>query len=123
MFLFPNFPDHNYSVSTRYNAFPNPLKYRVGLSVRSMTEPTNNSEESKLLTIEAEYTLPTSDQQTKNLWTFEEHSPRQAKDLVLRNYIPLDATVQRVGAWFGTPADRPDGGHEAGIFEQENNDR
>lgn len=87
-----------------------------------MTESVKSSRKGKPLTIEAEYTLPGNDCQTKNQWTFEDVSPRQAKDLVLRDYIPLNATVYRIGAWLGSPADRPDSGHEAGIFEQESND-
>lgn len=74
------------------------------------------------VTVEAEYTLPGSDEQTTQQWMFEQRSPQQAKDVVMSKYIPYEATLWRIGLWYGSPDDRPDGGHEAGILEQEKTD-
>lgn len=71
------------------------------------------------ITVEAEYTRLGCEEATVQRWTFEERSPQQAKDLVVSDLVPLSATLWRVGLWYGTPADRPDGGYETGILEED----
>lgn len=75
-----------------------------------------------LVTVEAEYTHPGSDDQTTKQWTLEGRSPLQVKDVVVSEYVPYEATLWRVGLWYGRPEDRPDGGHQAGILQQEEGD-
>lgn len=71
------------------------------------------------ITVEAQYTLPRCEEQTTTQWTLEGVSPQQAKDKVVRDYIPYEATLWRVGLWYGSPEDRPDGGHQDGILTPE----
>jgi len=49
------------------------------------------------ITVEAEYSLPSREEQTTKQWTIEGESPQQAKDKVVRDYIPNEATLWRVG--------------------------
>lgn len=71
------------------------------------------------VTVEAEYTPPEGHEVVVRQWTFERTPPQTAKDIVLRNRIPLDAQIAYVGVWHGYPEDRPHGGHKAGILEAE----
>lgn len=71
------------------------------------------------ITVEAEYTLPYSADPVIHRWPFEEVSPQEAKDKVVRDYVPLEATLWRVSLWYGSPEDRPDGGHQDGILTSE----
>lgn len=71
------------------------------------------------ITVEAEYSYPSREEQTTKHWTLEGVSPQQAKDKVIREYVPSEATLWRVGLWVGTPEDRPDGGHQDGILTSE----
>ena len=71
------------------------------------------------ITVEAEYTLPGCENQTTQHWTFEGVSPHQAKDKVVCDYVPYEATLGRVGLWYGSPEDRPDGGHQTGILSED----
>ena len=76
------------------------------------------------ITVEAEYTLPGCEDRTTQHWTFEGVSPHQAKGNVVCDYVPYEATLERVGLWYGSPADRPDGGHQTAILlETENSTR
>lgn len=85
-------------------------------------DPCGSAVRSAPVTVEAEYSQPGSDAQTTKQWTFEELSPRKAKEVVVSEYVPYEATLWRVGVWHGQSEDRPDGGHEAGILEQEEDD-
>ena len=70
----------------------------------------------KKITVEAEYTLPGCEDRTTLHWTFKGVSPHQAKDNVVSDFVPYEATLERVGLWYGSPEDRPDGGHQTGIL-------
>lgn len=70
------------------------------------------------ITVEVEYTPPERDVQITQQWSFEGVTPKQAKERVVREYVPGEATLWRVGLWHGTPKDRPDGGHETGILQK-----
>ncbi len=61
--------------------------------------------------VEAEYTLPGCEVQTTQHWTFKGISPYQAKDEVVRDYVPYEATFGRVSLRYGFPEGRPNGGH------------
>lgn len=78
--------------------------------------PDSVAHDGRPVTVEAEYTNANSDKTTTNQWTFEGLSPKQAKDRVVGSHVPLQATLWRVGVWYGHPEDRPDGGHESGIL-------
>ena len=71
------------------------------------------------ITVEAEYTLPYCDEPVIHRWPFEGVSPHEAKDKVVRDYVPLEATLWRVSLWYGNIDDRPDGGHQNEILEQD----
>lgn len=73
--------------------------------------------EKQTITVEAEYTIDRNSVGTLSQWTLENRSPAEAKDFVVRHCVPLHATLWRVGLWYGTPDDRPEGGHESGILE------
>lgn len=73
--------------------------------------------EKQTITVEAEYTIDCNSQPTTSQWTLENRSPTEAKDFVVRHCVPLHATLWWVGLWFGTPDNRPEGGHESGILE------
>lgn len=74
------------------------------------------------ITVEAQYTLSRCEEQTTKHWTLEGVSPQQAKDKVVRDYIPSEATLWRVGLWYGSPEDRPESGHQDGILASEGGD-
>ena len=78
-----------------------------------------NEQNDNRITVEADYTLPYRDEPITHRWPFEGVSPHEAKDKVVRDYVPLEATLWRVGLWYGSPENRPDGGHQDGILEQD----
>ena len=86
-----------------------------------MSDPEQDSLDSgtrdSSVTVEVEMTLPGNEKATTQQWTFEQHSPQQAKETVVSECVPSDATLWRIGLWPGTVNDRPDGGHEDGILE------
>lgn len=67
------------------------------------------------VTVEAEYSLGDTGQ--THHWTFSDRTPTEAHDYVVGHCVPLDATLFRVGVWSGTPADRPESGHEPGLLD------
>lgn len=69
------------------------------------------------VTVEAEYSTPGNDEGITQTWTFYDWTPEDARDAVISDYVPLDATLWRVGVWYGEADDRPDGGHKNGIFD------
>mgnify|MGYP006293977017 FL=1 len=73
--------------------------------------------EKQTITVEAEYTIDGNVNSTVSQWTFENRSPAEAKDFVVRYCVPLQARLYWVGLWSGTPDDRPEGGYESGILE------
>lgn len=74
------------------------------------------------ITVEAQFTLTGCEEQTTQHWTFEGVSPQGAKDKVVREYVPYEATLSRVGLWYGSPEDRPEGGHQDGILTSGGNE-
>lgn len=70
------------------------------------------------VTVEAEYSFPGNDDAVIQQWTFKQESPSQAKEVVETHYVPLEATLWRIGVWYGTSEDRPDSGHETGILRE-----
>lgn len=68
------------------------------------------------VTVEAEYSPPGDAEGIIQMWTFYDWTPEDAKDAVISEYVPLDATLWRVGVWHGTADNRPDGGHQTGIL-------
>jgi hypothetical protein len=73
----------------------------------------------KTITVEVEFTIDKNSKSTVSQWTFQNRSPTDAKDFVVRHCVPHQATLWRVGLWSGTVDDRPDGGHESGILTTE----
>lgn len=71
------------------------------------------------ITVEVEYTLPECEDQITQQWSFEGVTPHQAKERVIRDCILDEATLWRVGLWRSSFEDRPDGGHETGLLQQE----
>jgi hypothetical protein len=43
-------------------------------------------------------------------------SPEELVDAALKQ-VPLRATIHRIGGWTGGVEDRPEGGHEDGVFD------
>lgn len=74
------------------------------------------------ITVEAQFTLTGCEEQTTRFWTLEGVSPQEAKDKIIREYVPSEATLWRVGLWYGLPEDRPEGGHQDGILTSEGDD-
>jgi hypothetical protein len=68
------------------------------------------------VTVEAEYSLPSDDEGVTQTWTFYDWTPEDARNAVVSDYVPLEATLWRVGVWHGEADDRPAGGHQTGIL-------
>ena len=79
-------------------------------------------EGNQIITVEAEYTIDGESESTVSQWTCQNRDPAEAKDFVIRYCVPQQATVWRVGLWFGTPDNRPDGGHKSGILTSTEDD-
>lgn len=87
--------------------------------MRLSTMESPNDETDRRVTVEAEYTPAECSEATTHRWTFHDRPPGEAKEIVLTRYIPVEATLWRMGLWYGGPEDRPDTGHEDGILDIE----
>jgi hypothetical protein len=86
-----------------------------------MSDPDQDSLDSAThdssVTVEVDLTISGNEKAITKQWTFEQQSPQQAKEIVVSECVRSDATLWRIGLWFGTANDRPTGGHEDGILE------
>lgn len=57
------------------------------------------------VTVEAEFTYTGTTDAVIQQWTFYDRSPSWADDIVVRDYVPLSATLWRITIWCGLPED------------------
>jgi len=59
------------------------------------------------ITVEAVYTLPGNDTATTTTWTLQSTTPTRARNTLLTQLVPLEATLWRYTMWPGTSENKP----------------
>lgn len=73
---------------------------------------TDPEPDSDTITVEAEYSH--RNESHCQHWTFDTITPGEARDRVITQLIPIEATLHRYAVWYGTPTDRPDADTDTG---------